>query len=580
MDRQRRLIYLIILMLTAATFVCYLPLRYNEFVTYDDYDYILKNTQIHSGLNVENIKWALTSSYFSYWHPLTWISHMIDIELFGLNPKGHHMISLFFHIANTVLLFAALRLMTGRLWQSAFVAALFALHPMAVDSVAWAAERKNVLSTFFWFLLFIFYYYYARRPALWRYLAVFGTLALGLMSKPMLVTVPFLLLLLDYWPLGRLKAGKHIGLIIEKVPLMLLSVLSLLLTTIPRLRVGKIIPHDSVSVGAWTGRAVNSYTGYLIHMISPAKLTVLYPFIWEWPWWQTALSAAFLLSVSVAAVAAFKKYPYLFVGWFWYLGTMVPVIQVFLVNISPMADRFTYVPLIGMFIITAWGMGDMSKKTSSANAVYLTAALSILAVLGGFTWRQVGYWRDSGTLYRHAIDVTQGNYMAYNNYGGYLESNGKLDEAMVQFEKGLQITPDNEELSYNKGHLLILMGKGKEAEGYILRSARIWYKGDSANFYKRLSASLLSEGKYAESLEYITKLLLINPKDTDDHKLLSEALTGLKRYTEALAAIEKGISLSPKDADLYYRKGMILMKMGQTEAAEAAFRQSSALKHP
>ncbi|MBF0568525.1 MAG: hypothetical protein HQK95_06600 [Nitrospirae bacterium] len=571
MDRQRRLIYLIILILVAVTFFCYLPLRYNDFVTYDDYDYIVNNAQIHSGLTMANIRWAFTTSYFSYWHPLAWISHMADIELFGLNPRGHHLMNLFFHIADAVLLFLCLRLMTGRLWESAFVAALFALHPMSVDSVAWAAERKNVLSTFFWFLIFIFYTYYVRRPVLWRYLSVLAAFACGLMSKPMLVTVPFLLLLLDCWPLGRYKAQKRTGLpglLTEKIPFFILSAVSLFMTILPEWRIGTVITLEGLPLGVRIIRAINSYTGYLVHMISPARLTVLYPYLKVWPWWETAASAVFLVSATITAIAVRKKYPYLLVGWFWYLGTLVPVLQVFQVNLSPMADRYTYVPLVGIFIIISWGIRDISEKIFKKKTVNAVAAVLILAVLGAFTWRQIGYWRDSGQLYKHAIDVTEFNYMAHNNYGVYLMEGGKVDEAVVQFEKGLQIVPYNDELNFNMGAALIGQGKIQEAQRYLLGSARLWYKGDRTEFYKRLSSSLVAEKKYAEAIEYITKLILINPKDVENLKLLSEALSGMHRYVEALAAIEKGITLSPKDADLFYRKSTILTKMGVKEAAD------------
>ncbi|WP_420265183.1 hypothetical protein [Candidatus Magnetominusculus dajiuhuensis] len=571
MDRQRRLIYLIILILVAATFFCYLPLRYNDFVTYDDYDYIVNNAQIHSGLTMANIRWAFTTSYFSYWHPLAWISHMADIELFGLNPRGHHLMNLFFHIADAVLLFLCMRMMTGRLWESAFVAALFALHPMSVDSVAWAAERKNVLSTFFWFLILIFYTYYVRRPVLWRYLSVLAAFACGLMSKPMLVTVPFLLLLLDYWPLRRYKARKRAGLpglLTEKIPFFILSAVSLFMTILPEWRIGTVITLEGLPLGVRIIRAINSYTGYLVHMISPAHLTVLYPYLKVWPWWETAASAVFLVSATITAIVVRKKYPYLLVGWFWYLGTLVPVLQVFQVNLSPMADRYTYVPLVGIFIVIAWGVRDISDKIFRRSAVNAVAAVLILAVLGAFTWRQIGYWRDSGQLYKHAIYVTEFNYMAHNNYGVYLMEGGKVDEAVVQFEKGLQIVPYNDELNFNMGAALIGQGKIQEAQRYLLGSARLWYKGDRTEFYKRLSSSLVAEKKYAEAIEYITKLILINPKDVENLKLLSEALSGMHRYVEALAAIEKGITLSPKDADLFYRKSTILTKMGVKEAAD------------
>ncbi|MBF0555826.1 MAG: tetratricopeptide repeat protein [Nitrospirae bacterium] len=571
METERRLIYLIILILVSATFFCYLPLRYNDFVTYDDYDYIVNNTRIHSGLTMTNIRWAFTTSYFSYWHPLAWISHMADIELFGLNPRGHHMMNLFFHIADTVLLFLCLRLMTGRIWASAFVAALFALHPMSVDSVAWAAERKNVLSTFFWFLILIFYVYYVRRPVLWRYLSVLAAFACGLMSKPMLVTVPFFLLLLDYWPLGRYKAGKQAGppgLITEKVPFFILSAVSLFMTILPEWRIGTVITLEGLPLGVRIIRAINSYTGYLVHMVNTARLTVLYPYLKVWPWWETTASSVFLVSATVASIAVRKKYPYVLTGWFWYLGTLVPVLQVFQVNLSPMADRYTYVPIVGIFIVIAWGAGDISDRIFRKKTVNAVAAVLILTVLGAFTWKQIGYWRDSGTLYKHAIDVTEFNYMAYNNYGVYLMESGKVDEAVVQFDKGLQIVPYNDELNFNMGAALIGKGKIQEAQRYLLGSARLWYKGDRTEFYKRLSSSLVAEKKYAEAVEYITKLILINPKDVENLKLLSEALAGMKRYAEALAAIEKGISLSPKDADLFYRKGAILTKMGAKEAAE------------
>jgi len=390
---------LILIFVTAAA---YGQLSECDFVGFDDYVQLVDNPYLHEGITAETIAWAFGFEKFTYWHPLTWLSHMLGFQMFGLNPGMQHLINLFFHIANTLLLFCVLKRMSGAFWQSAFVAGLFALHPLNVESVAWVTERKNVLSTFFWMLTMLAYVCYAARPSVLRYLAVFAALALGLMAKPMLVTMPFVLLLLDYWPLERFQLGRHAGnvssetgtfvnsgyqpwpgsrLVAEKIPLLVLAAVSINMSTLSVQNLDTTILTGSVPMKLKISNALVSYVIYIKKMLWPSGLAVLYPYPEAVPLWQAVGAGLLLAGVTMLVLRKIKLQPYLSVGWLWFIGTFVPVIGLVQVGLWPaMADRFAYVPLVGLFILIAWGISDILSKQRHRRIMLgiLTAACLIL----------------------------------------------------------------------------------------------------------------------------------------------------------------------------------------------------------
>ncbi len=427
------------LILITAVLLVYWQVGDHEFINYDDNVYITDNAQVQKGLTSKGIIWAFTTSHTGNWHPLTWISHMLDCELYGLNPRGHHLTNVLLHMANAILLFVVLRWMTGAIWRSGLVAALFALHPLHVESVAWAAERKDVLSTFFWLLTMVAYVHYVNRPGGKRYLLVLVTFFLGLMAKPMLVTLPFVLLLLDYWPLNRFKPRAVTGsvedqslgfqssgddklpilkAVMEKTPLFLMSLFSCVVTVMAQQEAGAISTLEIVPFKLRIANGLVSFVAYMGKMIWPQDLAVFYPHpISDLQIWKPVAAGLFLLIVSTVALWVAQRCRYVLVGWLWYLGTLVPVIGLVQVGEQAMADRYTYVPLIGLFIVVVWGFADLVKGWRSRRwVVSVSAAVMVLALMAG-SWLQVAHWKSSVKLFKHALDATSNNYVAHYNLG-------------------------------------------------------------------------------------------------------------------------------------------------------------------
>ncbi|HTV53491.1 MAG TPA: hypothetical protein VMI06_01090, partial [Terriglobia bacterium] len=416
------------MLLLLATFALYSPVRTHPFVNYDDPDYVVRNTHIEVGVNWQSVRWALTTTEQNNWHPVTWISHAIDCQLFGLDPSGHHLTNLGLHILNVALLACLLIAVTGAPGRSILVAALFALHPLNVESVAWVAERKNLLSTFFFLLALAAYGMYARRPNMSRYLLVLAVFILALASKPMVVTLPFVLLLLDYWPLQRVKGWIEPGrtfpvpqmplqqCVLEKIPLFALSAGSCVVTVIAQSRA--VIPLDVIPIGARLENAAYSYLGYVWKAIFPARLGIFYPHPANslGPW-QLVFSALFLVAVSWLAWTSRFKAPYLIVGWLWFLGTLVPVIGVVQVGVQAMADRYAYVPLVGIFVIVVWGTAALCNEYRIGLPLRVAAAGIVLMTLSWMTWKQLAYWSDSSALWSHTLEVTPDNPFAENQLG-------------------------------------------------------------------------------------------------------------------------------------------------------------------
>ena len=504
--QNRGRIILICAGLVVATAAAYQPVFKNGFVNFDDDVYVTENANIKNGFTGQSVLWALTNSHAENWHPLTWLSHILDYKLFGLYPAGHHLTNLMLHIINTLLLFFILQKMTGSLWPSAFVAALFAIHPLHVESVAWVAERKDVLSALFWLLTMLAYWHYTKRPTLLRYSGTLILFSLGLMAKPMLVTLPFVLLLLDYWPLKRTVNSKRsiLKLVLEKLPFMILAAISSVITYNLQTKTG----IDILPLGARISNADVSYISYIIKMIYPAGLSVFYPHpLGGITAWKITLAAVLLVFITITAILTRRRY--LIVGWLWYLGTLVPVIGFVQVGDQAMADRYTYLPLTGIFIMLAWSAVEIINRIHAKTFVPATISALIIIALLICTRIQIGYWRDSITLFERTLDVTENNYKMEYDLGYELVSQGRLDEGVVHYRRAIEISPVNTHIRYNLANCLRQQGKIDEAIEEYRKTIR--YDKNYVDAYNNLGYALLPQGKLDEATTCFGEALKINP---------------------------------------------------------------------
>ncbi len=612
-NRYRKI--LICLLLGAATIIVYWQVKGFDFITLDDRQYILENDALIHATIADGIKWAFTTFYASNWHPLTWISHMTDVRIFGLNPGMHHVTSVIFHILNALLLFLVLERMTGASWRSAAVAALFAVHPLHVESVAWIAERKDVLSAFFWMLTMLVYLQYAHKRTLKRYLVLIIVYILGLMSKPMLVTLPFVLLLLDYWPLNRLKsikkgetsrppagtAGESEGwdsspsaLILEKIPLFACAAISSVITLLAQKSWGAVSSLERIDFSYRIANVVTSYATYLWKTVWPVNLAIFYPYSEVINPIAVLLCSTFLVLVTVWVLLYAFRLPYLVVGWLWYLGTMVPVIGIVQVGSQSMADRYTYIPLIGIFIMLAWGLFDLSTRWRRGRAVLGAITAAVLMLLLAATWVQVGHWKDSATLWRHAAAVTKGNYKAYTHLGFALtmkgdvqgaagafqraleikptaeaynalgtiySANSQEDQAIECFSKGLQIEPSNASLRNNLGILLMSLGRADEAIAQFSEVLKINTMDAKARF--NLGKALLQKGSSHKAILEFNEVLRINPRNTDALNYLEKAVAAHKETEASLAMLREALKSDPQNPLLHTKLGDLYFQQGE-----------------
>jgi tetratricopeptide (TPR) repeat protein len=487
--------FLICLALVLATFLAYRQVRNNDFIDFDDTLYVTENKNIQNGLTPDAIKWAFTTTQAYNWHPVTWLSHLLDCRLFGLNPAGHHLTGLFFHVANALLLFLVLLQMTGTLWRSAFVAALFALHPLHVESVAWVSERKDVLSTFLWLLTMWFYVRYTRRPKFTTYLPIMLTLALGLMAKQMLVTLPFALLLLDYWPLNRFtrRPEQHkkksasaensfSRCLLEKLPLLALSFVASAIVLYVQTKAALVRSTQQFPVDYRLENALLAYVKYIVKMFYPVNLGILYPHPMTNPSLRQVVAAGLLLLCITIAVFRFSQNRrWLIVGWLWFLGTLVPVIGLVQVGLQAMADRYTYVPLIGLFLIIAWGAADLTETLRYRAVILAASAVVILSFLSALTYQQVSYWKDSVTLYEHTAAVTKDNNIMHVNLGQLLFPQGEADRAIYHWKEAVRIKPDQTPIHKNLAIVLAHRGDIDQAI-YHYRQVLKYRPGDKAAY--------------------------------------------------------------------------------------------------
>jgi protein O-mannosyl-transferase len=501
-------------LLVLGTVTVYAPVWHYRFVNYDDYDYIRDNPFVVGGFTHHNVLSAFTKFYSHNWHPLTWLSHMLDVELWGLNAGGHHLTNVILHSANAVLLFLILTSMTSALWRSALVAAVFAWHPLHVESVAWISERKDVLSTFFWILTIAAYLHYARQPRVRRYLLVFVCFAMALMCKPMTVTLPFVLLLLDFWPLNRARLTRNdarawLNLFLEKVPLLGLAFISSLITIEAQHRSGAIQSLLELPLQLRLSNAPVSYINYLCKSVLPFKLSVFYPLASAIPLWQAAGAAAFLLALSALAFAAAKRHPYLIVGWLWFVGTLVPVIGLVQVGYQSMADRYTYVPLIGVTIAGVWGTWELLKRTNRAQSLAATLSAALLLFLLQAAIWQVRYWRDNFTLFQRALSVTSNNWLAHNNLSNALLEQRRDLEAASHALAAVQIRLNYPDARLNLGVALLRQGKTSEAILHLNQALELQPNWPEAEQY--FGFAMMDAGRVDEAIQHFYKALRLNP---------------------------------------------------------------------
>ncbi|MCX5855689.1 MAG: tetratricopeptide repeat protein [Deltaproteobacteria bacterium] len=583
--------YLISLVLSVFLIVLFWQVQHHYFILYDDCLYVTENYNVQRGLSWESVTWAMTATEAGFWHPLTWLSLMLDYQMFGLNPGGFHWTNALLHIANTILLFFVLSRMTEETWKSALVAALFAFHPLHVESVAWVSQRKDVLSTFFWFLTMLAYVCYAERPRIYRYVPVVFFYVMGLMSKPMLVTLPFVLLLLDYWPLRRFSAySSHVmgkirfpqippfSLILEKIPLLVLATGLVVVTFYTEEKIGALKSLEMFPVELRTANAIVSYAGYIWKMMWPINLTVFYPYHDVLPWWQVVSSAVILVLITIPVFYNIKRSPFLIVGWLWYLGTLVPVIGLVQIGEHAMADRYTYIPLIGLFIIIVWGASDLPKGWRWRHKKTLLGLSSgiILSALMILTWFQIQYWKDNVTLFRHAVHVTNSSFLAHINLGAALSQKEKWDEAMECFLNALRIKPHNVLIYNNMGLAMAHQGKLDEAVDYYDTALRI--KPDDEKVHNNLAMALADQGRLDEAIRHYREALKIKPDYAAAHNNLANVLAGHGEVDEAIRHYREALRLEPEHADFHNNLGVALARRKQLEDAVYHFREALRLK--
>ena len=571
------------LFLVVATFAVYSQVLDHGFLNFDDNRYVTENTHINQGLTREGVVWAFTQSYASNWHPVTWLSHMLDFEIYGLDPFGHHLTNLLFHIANTLLLFGVLLKMTGTLWRSGLVAALFALHPLNVESVVWIAERKNVLSTFFWFLTLWAYAGYVEKKKIGAYLLVVLFLALGLMAKPMLVTLPFVLLLLDFWPLKRwgdtqagsraLKTETLASLVKEKIPLFILVVGASVTTYMVQKSGGAMRSTEFSSLYSSTANALVSYLEYLGKMAWPRGLSVFYPHPGNaLPVWKAMICGLVLAGITVWVVRAIRCAPYLAVGWLWYLGTLVPVIGIVQVGEQAMADRYMYIPLIGIFIAIAWGLAELVKNGKQK----LLSLLVFIFILAALTWTQASHWKNGITLFEHAILVTKNKtpsfVIVYNNLGHALASEKRYEEAVMQYRQAIKINPFYSKAHNNLGHALSELKRYDEAIERYRQAISI--EANYAEAYNNLANALGKEGKLKESIAYYNEAIRFKSDYAEAHFNLGVALGRQSRSKEAIVQYRQALQIKPDFAWAHNNLAILLGQRGDFVGAISHYQQA------
>jgi Flp pilus assembly protein TadD len=574
-----------LLILTGAVFA---PVAHFDFVNWDDPEYVTANPGVLNGLTWRGIVWAFTTGHGGNWHPLTWISHMLDVQVFGLNPGAHHLVNLLFHGANTLLLFQLWSKMTGKTWRSAFVAALFAVHPAHVESVAWIAERKDVLSTFFGLLTMNAYAAYTQesrpRQAWTCYAGALILFACSLMAKPMLVTLPFLLLLLDYWPLQRLPGfGRQISkadigpearerrpagigrLLTEKIPFFILTASSSVVTFYAQKRADAVTGFDELPLGARLQNAIVSYQAYIGKMVWPSKLAVVYPFPPPPAMSWVAAIALVLAAITLIALRRARRERYWLVGWLWFVGTLIPVIGLVQVGSQAMADRYTYVPFVGLFVILAWTVPGFFERRQAGGVWPVALAIGAIAACAVVASGQVAHWRNSESLWEHTLSVTSENARAETNLGNAIAAEGRFDEAVAHYLDALRYHPESPDALDNLGVALAHEGRFDEAVQRYREALRI--RPNDPLAHNNLGSALQNQQKTAEAIEHYEAALRLNPDFMEAHNNLAAALAAGGKTQAAIAEFLEALRLRPDQADLHYNVAIMYVRIGNTNEA-------------
>jgi protein O-mannosyl-transferase len=598
--------------LVLATLAIYLPAVQMTFISFDDPDYVWRNPRVVGGLSWDGVWWSLSHSFASNWHPLTWMSHMLDYQLYKLNAGGHHATNILFHSANTLLLFVVLREMTGTLWRSALVAGLFAVHPLHVESVAWVAERKDVMSGLFGLLCLFAYVKYASpkfeirnsklevnpkneiRSRRIYYVAAIFFFALGLMSKAMLVTLPCVMLLLDYWPLGRIKSkveslksevgderpergggtGYSFRLLIEKIPFFALAGISSVVTYLAQSSSGATRSLEAVSLGDRLENAVVSYARYLWKTIWPMDLSIVYPYQ-KWEVLQVVGAGLILIAISLLVFREWRERKYLVVGWVWFLGMLVPVIGLVQVGSQAMADRYMYLPSIGLFIVAAWGAAEIGVGWAKQGLVVGAAATTIVICVV-VTERQMGYWQNSESLFRHALAITKNNYIAFNNLGFHYGQLGELNQAKECYRAALEINPRSQ---YAWGDLAVVLGmqkKTKEAIESYEKALEVAPNFGTARV--NLATLLVFQGRTNEAVAHLEQAIRINPNTAEAHQSLAVILREKGEYDRAREHFRAALQLKPYNPSVHCDYAGMLVKKGELDEAAAEFKVAIGLE--
>jgi tetratricopeptide (TPR) repeat protein len=580
-DRPEQLILGLCLLLIAGVVAVYVRVGGFDFLDYDDPFYVTRNPQVLAGLTWDGVKWAFTAMHAGNWIPFVWLSLMADRSVFGVGAGGFHLVNVALHIANTVLLFWVLKRYSKSLWPSFFVAALFGLHPLHVESVAWVTERKDVLSTLFWLLTMLAYVRYVENPTAKRYTIVCVAFAIGLMAKSMLVTLPLVLLLMDYWPLERLwpeekKNGVAVSrLLFEKLPLFILSVIVCVATVIAQRGSGAVSKINSIPLSSRINNALVSYCDYILKMFWPVDLAVFYPHpVNTLAGWKAILSLAVLLAITIVVILL-RRRRYLLVGWFWYLGTLVPVIGFVQVGAQALADRYTYIPLTGIFIMLAWFAGDIVAQRRSRQVIAGVIGSAILGVLGVMTFVQVGHWRDTLSLFTHCAAVTPDNVVAREYLGIGFWGKGNPEAALREFKEALRFEPTDIRTFYNIGNMLVLLGRTDEAIEYYNRVLEA--KPGDPDTCISLAAARVIKGETELALDAYRQGLKYHPENTVLRGEFALALLQLNRVDEGITQLEQLVKIKA-DSTTYCNLGIAWAQKGQLNRAMEYYAKSIQLK--
>jgi protein O-mannosyl-transferase len=568
-SEQGRRVAAVCLVLAAITFAVFGQTLRHQFLDFDDNDYVYDNPVVARGLTWKGIVWAF-SFHVSNWHPLTWVSHMLDCQLYGLHSGGHHLTNVLIHIATVIALFLVLRQMTGAPWRSAFVAAVFAIHPLRVESVAWVAERKDVLSGLFFMLTVGAYVHYARRPrTLGRYGLVVLAFALGLMCKPMLVTLPVVLLLLDYWPLRRVEDLS--ALLLEKLPLLALSAASSAATLVAQ--------HEGIqtvgpySTSARLANALVSCVVYLVQMIWPSRLAAFYPYpLHSLPAWEMAVAGLLLVGISSIAFLLRRKMAWILVGWLWYLVMLLPALGIIQVGRQAHADRYTYLPQIGIYLAMTWLAAEAAAKWRLGNRALGILMGAIVAVLTVCAWKQTAYWQNSETLWAHTIECTTDNGVAHSNLGTALAEEGKREEALEQFQIAVQINPGYADFHNNLGNALYQEGKADEAAAQYQISLQEWH--DDPVVHNNLGNALQQEGKMDEAIAQYQIAVQLNPRYAEAEYDLGNAFALQGKLDQAIGHYQMALQINPRYGEAHDNLGITLMQKGNVKEAMAQYQMA------